>query len=361
MSCARLLVSYAVVLLAASGVSTDSDGGRRLLLPLIEPGTWWGREQFDVWHITALQRRAGDKDWKRADADASGRLTEDERVHYESCCTLPSTWASIQAAAFESGKWIQGLVGQKDFMECREKHGGDIGSPNQQCYVKPKHMSSEANTARRFSWKIDPDPVDELAAQLVELVQHGRGVPVVPFDELVKFSGFQRWIRAIQLGEAVANITAGAWWEPIDALEGDEANYLRDLADDIMVLRLKLQRSDTMHRLTHLMLQDHGGADGGVTAARNRDIGFDGMTLDKERMGALLDSGDLCLVMFYKGDCQACLQHAPHIDKVATILSKRKLGIKVARIDCAMDRNLGFCRDQFPDGIMVRSTYAWQT
>ena len=43
---------------------------------------------------------------------------------------------------------------------------------------------------------------------------------------------------------------------------------------------------------------------------------FIGQTLEADAMEALFTSGDLVLVDFYKEDCKACLQHAPHFAAV---------------------------------------------
>ena len=71
-------------------------------------------------------------------------------------------------------------------------------------------------------------------------------------------------------------------------------------------------------------------------------IPFIGQTLEADAMEALFTSGDLVLVDFYKEDCKACLQHAPHFAAV-------RVGTKLVLLPCCTF-NLGDLSDKWRCG-----------
>jgi len=288
---------------------------------------------------------AGETEWKKADNDGNGVVTLEERLYYEECCNLRASGKIVvsipDVAGYDipEGDWAD----TDDPTECREQHGGDIYSPSGRCYIKAFDMSTEANHFRKVAWRAEPDDIPELVDFLTELVERGKGG--FSFDELMKFSGFQRVAHAVKISSTVEDIEEGAWWELIDNLEGDEVQYFKDLVADKASLEVQLGNYN-MQRALHLVQRL---VDNAENAAQNRAIPFIGQTLEADAMEALFTSGDLVLVDFYKEDCKACLQHAPHFAAVAEHLEGHTSKIKVVRINCS--NNLGYCRSANPDGL----------
>ena len=58
------------------------------------------RKAFDRWHLGSLGVEATDREWKKADKDEDGYITDKVRTGYEACCCKfnPSAWARSASA-----------------------------------------------------------------------------------------------------------------------------------------------------------------------------------------------------------------------------------------------------------------------